>query len=131
MSHITIIRNHARVGNWKAKIPTSAIVRETTEQGVRVVATHRDYFINPNQSNELCYQTMISGKKPTDEYYVDLYAEVRPGVFAGGVIASNSNEQWQRERLVKMVRRMSEESAIKFVRGAIEVPPHATSIQEG
>ena len=101
MSHITIIRNHARVGNWKAKIPTSAIVRETTEQGVRVVATHRDYFINPNQSNELCYQTMISGKKPTDEYYVDLYAEVRPGVFAGGVIArtamnSGSVSAWSR-----------------------------------
>lgn len=130
MSHITIIRNHARVGNWKAKIPKAAIARETTEQGVKIIATHRDYFINPNRGNQLCYQTMITGKKPADEYYVDLYAEVRPGVFAGGVIASNSNEQWQRERLVKMVGRMSEEAAIEYVRGAIEVLPDATSIQE-
>lgn len=130
MSHITIIRNHARVGNWKAKIPTSAIARETTERGVKVIATHRDYFINTKQGNKLCYQKLISGDSPTDEYYVDLYAEVRPGVFAGGMLASNSNEQWQRERLVKMVSRMSKESAIEYVKNAIEVPEQATRIEE-
>ncbi|GBO89172.1 hypothetical protein [Marinobacter salsuginis] len=127
MSQITIIRNHARVGNWKARIPKSAIARETTIQGVKVIATHRDYFINPNRDNELCYQQMISNDA---ESFVDLYAEVRPGVFAGGMVASNTNEQWQRERLAKMVGRMSEEAAIEYVRGAIEVSPHATSIQE-
>ena len=127
MSHITIIRNHARVGNWKARIPKSAIARETTVQGVKVIATHRDYFIDPNRDNELCYQQMISNDT---ESFVDLYAEVRPGVFAGGMVASNTNEQWQRERLAKMVGRMSKEAAIEYVKGAIEVPSDATSIQE-
>ncbi|WP_372997557.1 hypothetical protein [Marinobacter sp.] len=127
MSHITIIRNHARVGNWKARIPKSAIARETTVQGVKVIATHRDYFINPNRDNELCYQQMISNDA---ESFVDLYAEVRPGVFAGGMVASNTNEQWQRERLAKMVARMSEEAAIEYVKGAIEVLSDAASIQE-
>lgn len=107
MQKITIARRHAKVGNWSGKIPESAIAFRRTVNGIDIVATKRNYFIETKNGNKLRYETM-SADNSSAEYYVDLYAEVAPGVFYGGWIATDSNLEFQLERLSQAVKGAAE-----------------------
>jgi hypothetical protein len=120
MKKITIARRHAKVGNWSGSIPETAIKLRETVRGVQIVATTRNYYINTKQGNKLRYQSM-STEGSSAEFYVDLFAEIAPGVFYGGWIATDSNLEWQMNRLAAAANSASESETKTLIDSFLQV----------
>ena len=85
----TIVNTHSNGDVWGYSIPLNAATVLHTVNGVRMLTTTRNYYLDTKQ-DKVRFQNM-STKGSSAKFYADVYPEVYPGLFARLGICTDNN----------------------------------------